>query len=254
MSEEVFGIDLKYFEGSPELHGRYDEDRDIMYLNDKAETSIDWAFWHEAFHVMKKHEPELYDDILKHVESHEIFTNQQIENYRNSIKQEKMSKSKVVEEMLADAFADMKTGRRVIEKISEENRSLANRLAEFTKKLLEGVKIFFKAKEVQEKYPEVMLTNKQFRDFVERVDENICSVQDDRGKLAQNSIGYKILKSPYKYSSKRQKKFDIESAKNLAEKHSTESVIEVIQNVSPLGRKNKNYGKEIFQEVHSYSR
>ena len=254
MSEEVFGIELKYFEGSPELHGRYDEDRDIMYLNDKAETSIDWAFWHEAFHVMKKHEPELYDDILKHVESHEIFTNQQIENYRKAIKQEKMSKSKVVEEMLADAFADMKTGRRVIEKISEENRSLANRLAEFTKKLLEGVKIFFKAKEVQEKYPEVMLTNKQFRDFVERVDENICSVQDDKGKLAQNSIGYKILKSPYKYSPKRQKKFDMEAAKNLAEKHSTESVMEVIQNVSPLGSKNKNYGKEILQEVHSCSR
>ena len=54
MSEEVFGIELKYFEGSPELHGRYDEDRDIMYLNDKAEISIDWTFWREAFHVMKK--------------------------------------------------------------------------------------------------------------------------------------------------------------------------------------------------------
>ena len=99
-----------------------------------------------------------------------------------------------------------------------------------------------------------MLTNKQFRDFVARVDENICSVQDDKGKLAQNSIGYKILKSPYKYSPKRQKQFDMEAAKNLAEKHSTESIVEVIQNVSPLGRKNKNYGKEILHEVHSYSR
>ena len=254
MSEEVFGIDLKYFEGSEELHGRYDEDLDKMYLNGKAETAMEWTFWHEAFHVMKKHDPELYEDILKHVESHEFFTNQQIEEYREAVKQPKMSKSKAIEEMLADAFADMKTGRRVIEKISEENHSLANRLAEFTKKLLEGVKIFFRAKEVQEKYPEVMLTNKQFRDFVERVDENICSVQDDKGKLAQNSIGYKILKSPYKYSPKRQKKFDIEAAKNLAEKHSTESVMEVIQNVSPLGRKNKNYGKEILQEVHFYSR
>ena len=30
MSEEVFDIEVKYFEGSAELHGRYDEDRDIM--------------------------------------------------------------------------------------------------------------------------------------------------------------------------------------------------------------------------------
>ena len=46
----------------------------------------------------------------------------------------------------------------------------------FTKKLLDGVKKFFKSKEVQEKYPEVILTNKQFKSFVQRVDENICSL------------------------------------------------------------------------------
>ena len=38
-----------------------------------------------------------------------------------------MSKSKAMNEMLAAAFADMKTGRRVIEEISKENRSLADR-------------------------------------------------------------------------------------------------------------------------------
>ncbi len=76
MSEEVFGVEVKYFEGATELHGRFDEDRDIVYLNGKSETSLDWAFWHEAFHVMKKHEPELYDDILTHVERHEVFSNQ----------------------------------------------------------------------------------------------------------------------------------------------------------------------------------
>ena len=46
-----------------------------------------------------------------------LFTSQQIENYRKSVKQPNMSESKVMEEMLADAFADMKTGRRIIEKI-----------------------------------------------------------------------------------------------------------------------------------------
>lgn len=56
-------------------------------------------------------------------------------------------------EMLADAFADMKTGRRVMEEISKENRSLADKLAAFAQKLLDGVKNFFKAKGVQEKYP-----------------------------------------------------------------------------------------------------
>ena len=45
-----------------------------------------------------------------------------------------------MEEMLADTFADMKTGRRVIAEISKENRSLADKLATFAQKLLDGVK------------------------------------------------------------------------------------------------------------------
>ena len=255
MSEEVFGIDVKYFEGALELHGRYDEDRDILYLNGKSETSLDWAFWHEAFQVMKKHEPELYEDILAHVERHEVFSSQQIENYRQAVKQPKMSKSKAMEEMLADAFADMKTGRRVIEKISAENRSLADRFAVFTQKLLDGVKRFFKSKEVREKYPSVALTNKQFKDFVARIDENVCSMQS--GKVV-GSRGYKILTvaphSPYEYAPTKQKRFDVESAKELSKKYSTEVVQQVIQDLSPLGCKNKNYGKEIVQEVRSCGR
>lgn len=206
--------------------------------------------------MMKKHEPELYEDILAHVERHEIFTSQQIEDYRQAVKQPTMSKSKVMEEMLADAFADMKTGRRVIEEISKENRSLADRFAAFTQKLLDGVKKFFKAKEVREKYPAVTLSSKQFKAFVTRIDENVCSMQD--GKASKNSTGYRILTavshSPYEYSRTKQKRFDIKSAKELSKKYSSATVEQVIQDLSPLGRQNKNYGKEIMQEVRACGR
>ena len=170
MSEEVFGIDVKYFEGAPELHGRFDADGNIVFLNGKSETSLDWAFWHEAFHVMKKHETELYDDIFTHVERHEIFTSQQVENYRKAVKQPKMSKAKA---------------------ISKENRSLADKLVTFAQKLLDGVKKFFTAKEVHEKYPSVTLTSKQFKDFSTRIDENIYAMRDS--KASKSSKGYKIL-------------------------------------------------------------
>ena len=260
MSEEVFEIEVKYFEGAPELHGRYDEDRDIMYINSKAETSIDWTFWHEAFHIMKKYEPELYEDISNYVERHEVFNSQQIENYRRSIHHPKMTETQVKEELLADAFADMKTGRRIVEKMAKEDASTAQKLIDFTKKLLNSVKQFFKSKEIKEKYPEVALTNKQYSDFVSRVEENICSVQIDKGKLAKDSKGYKILKasnilhSPYKYAAEKQRKFDVESATELLKKYPRESVEEVIQEVSPLGQKNKNYGREILKEVRAYGR
>ena len=256
MSEEVFGVEVKYFEGASELHGRFDDDKNIIYLNGQSETSLDWAFWHEAFHVMKKYEPELYADILNHVERHEIFNSQQIENYRKAVKQPKMSKSRAKEEMLADAFADMKTGRRVFDKISAENQSLADKLAAFTRKLLDGVKKFFHSKEVHEKYPAVTLTSKQFREFATRIEENICSMQGD--KAIRSSKGYKILSavphSPYEYAPTKQKAFDIQSAKELTKKYSSESVQKVIQDLSPLGRKDKNYGREVLQEVRAFGR
>jgi hypothetical protein len=142
----------------------------------------------------------------------------------------------------------------------EKDASTAQRFIDFTKKLLDGVKKFFKAKEIKEKYPEVALTNKQFSDFVSRMEENICSVQIDNGKLAKESKGYKILTasniphSPYKYALEKQRKFDIESATELLKKYPREAVQEVIQEVSPLGQKNKNYGREILQEVRAYGR
>ena len=40
MSEEVFDIEMKYFEGSPKLHGRYDKGENIIYVDGNAETSL----------------------------------------------------------------------------------------------------------------------------------------------------------------------------------------------------------------------
>lgn len=38
MSKEVFDVEIKYFEVSPKLHGRYDNDENIIYINGDAET------------------------------------------------------------------------------------------------------------------------------------------------------------------------------------------------------------------------
>lgn len=252
MSESVFGIEVKYFNGAPELHGRFDEDADIIYLNVKAETSIDWTFWHEAFHVMKNHAPELYADILSHVERHDCFSSQQIESYRAAVHQPEMSNAAVVEEMLADAFADMKTGRRIVDEMAEENLGLAKKFAAFTKKLLAGVKKFFRAEETVEKYPEVALTDSQFKNFVARIEEN-CSLQGE-------TVGDKILRagnihhSPYEYSPTKQKKFDTEAAATLTKKFAPEAVRQAIQELSPLGHKDNRYSEEVLREVRSNGR
>ena len=54
MSEEVFDIEIKYFEGSSKLHGRYDEDKNIVCIDNNAETSSEWTFWHKAFTFLQE--------------------------------------------------------------------------------------------------------------------------------------------------------------------------------------------------------
>lgn len=92
---------------------------------------------------------------------------------------------------------------------------------------------------------------------MERIDENILSIQSGK---ELNSLGYKLLKtnyvqqSPYKFSPQKQKKFDRETASRLMRSNSAESVQKVLQDLSPLGVHNKNYGAEIMREVRTGGR
>ncbi len=90
-SREIFDSEVKFFEGSEEIHGRYDYDTDIFYLNANAKISPEWIFYHETFHALKIAEPEIYEDLREHVERENIFTPVQIKNYRQAMKQPTLS-------------------------------------------------------------------------------------------------------------------------------------------------------------------
>ena len=62
------------------------------------------------------------------------------------------------------------------------------------------------------------------------------------------------MNSPYKFLPKKQKKFDEETASQMAGKYPEEKVKQVIQELSPLGVHNKNYGAEIMREVRTGGR
>jgi len=127
-SQNIFDTELKFFEGDKKLRGRYDsDDTDILYVNVNSELPYDWVLYHEAFHALKKSEPEIYQDLLNFVESENIITPLQIETYKQDVNQPSMTDAKVREELLADAFADLKTGRRILEEMSEKKPTLADK-------------------------------------------------------------------------------------------------------------------------------
>lgn len=271
-SREVLGIDLKFFQGAQELHGRYDKDGDIFYVNRNAEVSMDWVFWHEAFHAMKEHEPELYHDLLRHTEKTEMFTKEQMDGYWKTVQRPSMSDGEVMEELLADAFADSKIGRRTWQHTAEKNPTLVRRLTAYIQKILRSAQRFFRhgheiSQQGKEDYPGVRLTDKQFRDFSMRMAENLCSLCDIQGNPIFMSQGYRILAadgkklsgnstklpkcrhSHFQYVPQKQKSFDQRAVRELLQHYTQESVQKALSALSPLGQQTVQYGKRMVQEV-----
>ena len=292
-SQEVLGIDLTFFQGAKELHGRYDRDSDRFYVNQEAEVSMDWVIWHEAFHAMKEHEPELYTDLLCHAEKTEMFSKQMMDDYRREVKRPCMSDGEVAEELLANAFADRKTGRgqerrilapapalahpvrrrRMLQDMAKANPTLVQRLAAFTQRILQNARRLLHLqdskdiRELQEKYPGVRLTDRQFRDFSERITENLCSLRDSKNQPMFISKGYRILAadgkvpedslrrlpkykhSPFRHAPQKQKKFDQRAAQELLRRYPQDAVAWAVQELSPLGKRMGQYGKRLVQET-----
>ncbi len=272
-SREVLGIDLTFFQGAKELHGRYDRDSDRFYVNQEAEVSMDWVMWHEAFHAMKEHEPELYTDLLCHAEKTEMFSKQMMDDYRREVKRPCMSDGEVAEELLANAFADRKTGRRMLQDMAKANPTLVQRLAAFTQRILQNARRLLHLqdskdiRELQEKYPGVRLTDRQFRDFSERITENLCSLRDSKNQPMFISKGYRILAadgkvpedslrrlpkckhSPFRHAPQKQKKFDQRAAQELLRRYPQDAVAWAVQELSPLGKRMGQYGKRLVQET-----
>ncbi len=272
-SQEVLGIDLTFFRGAKELHGRYDRDNDRLYVNQEAEVSMDWVMWHEAFHAMKEHEPELYADLLCHAEKTEMFSKKMMDDYRKETNRPRMSDSEVAEELLADAFADRKTGRRAWQDMAKTNPTLAKRLAAFAQKILHSARRLLHlqdsrtAHELREKYPGVRLTDRQFQDFSERITENLCSLRDGQNQPMFVSKGYRILAadgkvpedslprlpkckhSPFHYAPQKQKKFDQRATQELLRHYPQDAVAWAIQALSPLGERMGQYGRRLVRHI-----
>lgn len=222
---------------------------------------------------MKEYEPELYADLLCHAEKTEMFSKAQLDGYRKGVQRPRMSDDEVTEELLANAFADYKTGRRVWQDMAKVNPTLVQRLAAFTQKILHSAQRLLhlregkSAQELRENYPGVCLTDRQFRDFSERIAKNLCSLRDSRKQPMFISKGYRILAadgraladklpglpwcthSPFQYTPLKQQKFDRQAAKELLRHYSPEAVAQTLQEISPMGERMGDYGRRLVQET-----
>ena len=207
-----------------------------------------------------------------------MFSKAQMDGYRAEIHRPCMSEGEVVEELLADAFADHKTGRRLWQDMAKVNPTLVKQLVAFTQKILYSAQRLLhlregkETEELREKYPGVRLTDAQFRDFSERITETLCSLRDSREQPMFISKGYRILAadgkalgdwlpekfrcvhSPFQYAPQKQQRFDQQTVRNLLRHYPQDQVQRALQALSPLGGNMRQYGKKMVENTLNWER
>ena len=158
---QEMGLRVVFFKGDPAFHGKYDTRTDTIYLNEDSRASLEWTFWHEAFHSLRKQKPGLYNQLVDVIREEEDFSKEQLDAYRQSIRCPHMSESQTIEEMLADKFSDVRKRAGMVYSLYEKHPSVAKRLADWIHQKINRLKEYFHL----DKAVKAGLTDKQVAAF-----------------------------------------------------------------------------------------
>lgn len=269
-AEEVLELNLRYFDGPAEYHGRYVPTEDTVYLNQASEKPLDWTIWHESFHAMKQLEPALYQDILDGVEKTHPITPEQIAAFKEAVHGPNLSDSLCKEELLANAFADSKTR---TERLQEQSTGIAGKITAFMGTIAAKARSYFGKSNDR-------LTQDQFKDFEHGIEKMASKVRDDNGKHTfQVTKAHKILTAdqhtleeylhpccaelkgaltpkhkPNYADPKKEKSMDTWICKELLKEHSPKETQQIMEVGSAYGS-NKKYIHEVMKAAQkAYAR
>ena len=246
-SREVMGVGLEFYDGPKTLHGKYDPHYDTIYVNHQSGEDLEWIFYHELFHAMKKSNPQLCNDLMKWTEGSELISKSQIDAYRTAIKAPELSDMQIREEMFADALAEIRTGKKLVHIMENQDKNLAARFISFTKKMAARVTSFFKKEPEVEK---IGLTEKQLKAFSAHIEVTmphslpLTCLKTDFTSWRNRPL----LHVPFNGDKEKQQQFDIKTASELLKNFPAKVVEDTIAYKSPL-KQTANYAKTVMKSA-----
>ena len=143
---QSMGAQLEFVTCSSRIQGKYDPATGISYINrNAAHDSASWVAWHEMFHWIKWNNEPLFNKLVKHIRAKAPFSKEQLNKYREAIGRPDMDDIKVIEEMMADAFPDVRKRVPFFRDLARENVSLYKRLVAFVKRVVDNIVSRFRA-------------------------------------------------------------------------------------------------------------
>lgn len=258
-SRDAMGLDVRFVTGDEALHGLYDEEKNTIYLNRESNTDMSWTLMHEAFHVLRHEDKDLYRDLLLHVESAEDFSQEQMDAYREKHRAYNLSDEVVKEEMLADAFANAKTQAHTLYEMTEKDVTLATRAMRFLKRTAHKAVAFFTNKASGKD----TLSAKQAEAFSERLDyltENLTVYGRRPLSQADQILGIGNLPivptnkvpvcrlTPFRGRAEDIRAFDLHMAGEFLKKYPAKLIAETLARESERGRE-EGYVADVMREA-----
>ena len=137
---QSMGAQLEFVTCSPKIQGKYDPTTGISYINrNAAHNSAPWVAWHEMFHWIKRNNETLFNKLVEHIKTKAPFSKTQLDKYREAIGRPDISDEVVIEEMMADAFPDVRKRVPFFRDLAKENVSLYKRLVAFVKRVIDDI-------------------------------------------------------------------------------------------------------------------
>lgn len=174
---DFMGAPVRFiFSFNKNLRGWHDPVSGVTIINRNGNRGVEWAFWHENMHWMKEKDPALYRALLGDVQKAGAITQEQMGAYRQTIALgDQLSDIDVIEEMLADEFADNAKRRAWLQQLQQRNGNVFERLVEWFKSLISRLKYTVNAGENSR------LTLEQVKAFENAARRTLLSMKDADG-------------------------------------------------------------------------
>ena len=167
------GVKVVWFDGNPNLHGFHQNN--ITFLNRRSVKDVQATFYHETFHWLKNNNPAFYQELLASIEKAGVFTQEQLDAYREKTGRYDLSNSDAIEEMLADEFIKPASRHEVLGKLARQNKSIVENLIAWMKQMVDRIASVFHN-------PQGKLTTAQRDAFVKSFNKMAASLRDQNGR------------------------------------------------------------------------
>lgn len=188
---KMLGNEIRFFDGPAEFNGA---NRDgVSYINRNGDKSIEWAFWHESTHALKRSNPELYNEVYEALK--DTVTKKQISDYRKLLVRDVLSDQDIIEEIIADEIGNIAIKPEVLKTLQQIDGNVFEGFIAAIKRMFTEIKYEVSKANTGLTKKQIKLIENHSKDIFKLVDDTkyYQNKNNPRGAIQWNEEGRAVI-------------------------------------------------------------